>query len=939
MSFKGLFRLVLLLCCFQNLLLWGQLTPPIENFLPEVFSGENQTWSITQASNDNIYFANHRYLLEFNGNHWNKYRTEGFEQMRKVFAHNERVYTGGYMTFGYWEKSPTGSLSYTSLIQELNIPILNGEEFWEIEFVDGLFVFQSLSRVYIVDLEKKTFDIIDSKTARPGLFLIDGTLYFVDTDRGLRYIRSGIIESIPNKDRLDVHDIVGSIVYRGETHFVVSSGEVYRLGDKGLERAPVALKTYAEIYSVSQSREGQIFLGTINQGLISLTPDLTTDYIINKKNGGINNTILSLFEDTEGNIWAGLDRGLTLINHQSSILEYNNRQNDIGSVYTSKVFNDRWYIGTNQGLFWTTLGGREKFELVEGTSGQVWHLDVVDGSLFCSHNKGVFEVTKDRAIWLGEQNGSWGVKAIATDQGETLLVSGSYDGLHIYHRPNTKWIKRNMLKGLSISSRFFEFFSKKVWIVNHEFLGVYIFEVDSDYRKITDLDHLQPYGNASNIFYFSDRLYYLTSKGVYLYQPQGKTFVYDSLMSSHVQPNRLKSSYLNAPFDNQLVLFSEEGLRHLRKHDLNQKLMVRQIYLPPSILQNLGNPGFENVQALSEGEYLVGLSDGFIVAQSTEGPTEQQKKASLNQIAVLGEDNQWNYISTNSSSSKLAPTQNTFKFTYSLAQFQKYAPVFFQTRLIGQNEQWSTWSTDATQEYYKLKPGDYTFELRYKQANSIYDVPTTFSFSIQQPWYLSRGMLFLYFSLIGITVYSIFRFANRYKSVRSRLNEEKQERIAQLKILREQNETSSLDNQNLRQELLQKKRELTFTYQSIIKNNTVMSRVKNELETIGHLDPKIQQTIALIKKSLNSQNDWRNFEKSFNELDNNFIFKLKSLHKDLTPQDIRLISYIRVNLDSKEIAELLNITLKSVEMKRYRLKKKLNLKQDEKLADYIFSIQ
>ena len=254
------------------------------------------------------------------------------------------------------------------------------------------------------------------------------------------------------------------------------------------------------------------------------------------------------------------------------------------------------------------------------------------------------------------------------------------------------------------------------------------------------------------------------------------------------------------------------------------------------------------------------------------------------------------------------------------------------------SDQWSPWSLESNQEYYKLKPGSYTFELRYKEANQINDFVYSYPFTIARPWYLTNAMVLLYITAIAVVVYFVFRMASRYRKVQVRLKEEKAERIALLESLGQKNKQSESNNDQLRQELYQKKRELTFTYQSIIKNNTVMSRVQETLEPLNHLDPKIQQMMNLIKKSLNNQNDWRNFEKSFNELDNNFIVKLKALHKELTPQDIRLISYIRVNLDSKEIAELLNITLKSVEMKRYRLKKKLQLKQDDKLVDYIFSI-
>ena len=915
----------------------AQLTPPIQNFLPEVYAGENQNWSITQASNGRIYLANHRYLLEYNGHQWNLYRSEAFQQIRKVFAQDDRVYSGGYMTFGYWDTTSEGQLHYHSLTEEYNIPILNGEEFWDIEFLDGLFIFQSLARIYIVDPDKGTYDIIDSKTSKPGLFLIDQTLYFVDNDKGIRKIESGIIQKIQQDPDLDLNEIIGLIQLDGTPHFVSSSGILYRLEEDRLYKSVQELTQYSEIYTVHQSQSGQIHLGTITQGLIVLNQGLEKQIQIDKKRGGINNTVLSLFEDREGNIWAGLDRGITQLNLQSPFMEYNNSLNDIGSVYTSSVYQEYWYVGTNQGLFYTTIGGQEPFKLVEGTSGQVWNLNIIEGELFCSHNRGVFRINADRSFWLGDQNGSWAVKSIQDKNGETLLVSGGYEGLYIYSRDKGIWRLRNRLEGLQISSRFFEFNSSTVWLINHEFLGVYILEVDPDFRRVIRQQHTKPFGNASNLFQFSNELFYLTSNGVFKFMAPKKTFVFDSLMSAKIAPRSLLSSYVYQSDNDQLLFFSEQGLRKLSTHDLNQKLLVNETYLPPVILQNLGNPGFENVHALSPTDFLVGLSDGFITIGSEPKKKKSSLKPSVSGITILRDD-QWSSIPIETDGSKLKPSENSIQFQYSIPQFQKHEPIFFQSRLVGVSDQWSPWSLESNQEYYKLKPGSYTFELRYKQANQINDFVYSYSFTIARPWYLTNTMVLLYITAIAVVVYFVFRMASRYRKVQVRLKEEKAERIALLESLGQKNKQSESNNDQLRQELYQKKRELTFTYQSIIKNNTVMSRVQETLEPLNHLDPKIQQMMNLIKKSLNNQNDWRNFEKSFNELDNNFIVKLKALHKELTPQDIRLISYIRVNLDSKEIAELLNITLKSVEMKRYRLKKKLQLKQDDKLVDYIFSI-
>ena len=72
--------------------------------------------------------------------------------------------------------------------------------------------------------------------------------------------------------------------------------------------------------------------------------------------------------------------------------------------------------------------------------------------------------------------------------------------------------------------------------------------------------------------------------------------------------------------------------------------------------------------------------------------------------------------------------------------------------------------------------------------------------------------------------------------------------------------------------------------------------------------------------------------------DKEFFKKIKSLHPALTSNDLRLCAYLRLNLTSKEIAPLLNISVRSVEIKRYRLRKKMDLTHEQGLVEYILAV-
>ena len=90
-------------------------------------------------------------------------------------------------------------------------------------------------------------------------------------------------------------------------------------------------------------------------------------------------------------------------------------------------------------------------------------------------------------------------------------------------------------------------------------------------------------------------------------------------------------------------------------------------------------------------------------------------------------------------------------------------------------------------------------------------------------------------------------------------------------------------------------------------------------------------------QNINKEDSWNIFKEAFDNADNDFLKKVKQDHPTLTPNDLRLCAYLRLNLSSKEIAPLLNISVRSVEIKRYRLRKKMNLDHEQGLVEYILS--
>ena len=183
-------------------------------------------------------------------------------------------------------------------------------------------------------------------------------------------------------------------------------------------------------------------------------------YKIDQSRGLGNNTVLSLFEDKVGNVWLGLDRGISNVNFSTQLRVYSD-VGLLGTVYASLLDRDILYLGTNQGLFYKNLNFNRGFELIQGTEGQVWFLKKLKNTIFCGHHTGTFTVKNKKIEHIFRDEGTWQIKEI--ENFPNLLIQGNYEGLSILEYKSNRWQTRNKLEGFKISSRYLEFSGSKAF--------------------------------------------------------------------------------------------------------------------------------------------------------------------------------------------------------------------------------------------------------------------------------------------------------------------------------------------------------------------------------------------------------------------------------------------------------------------------------------------
>ncbi len=917
---------------------FAQERPPIQEYNTDVYNAENQNWSISQGENQYIYVANNKGLLEYNGAKWKLYPTPNETILRSVCAINNRIYTGNYMDFGYWEKDEKGILNYTSLSDKLKIPLVEDEQIWKIIPIDNWILFQSLNRIYIYNTNDSSYKFIETDTSITGMYKFNNDIYFQQINKGLYILKNGTSALINDNDIVKNNIIVNLFRLNDSFLLLTQDKGFYQINnDKLLEYSKLNNEVIlsSSIYSALELEDESFLLGTISNGIIQLDKYGKVIYQINISNGLSNNTVLSVFEDQEKNVWLALDNGINCINFKSPYKIFNDKKGMLGTVYASKIFNDYLYIGSNQGLFYKDINSASEFKFVNGTQGQVWCLVEYDNTLFCGNNFGTFIIKNGTATKVANIQGTWDLKPVLGKP--NFLLQGNYNGLNILEKVNGAWSFRNKIQGFNISSRHFDFFTDNEVFVNHEYKGVFKVILDKELQKIKKVlkDTSVVKSKNSSLFKYGNKIMYSSNKGIFEYG--NDSFKKNIFLSNIFETGNYISG--KTSFDkkkNNLWVFTEKNINRISQGTISNQPNLLSVPIPYS-LRN-GFSGYENITHIKNQEYLLGTSSGYIVID-LDKLEESNKNFEIEITQIRGVNHKNNDIFKRINKDikgEFVNEYNNFEFSYSVPDYDKYHEVRYQHKLEGIYNQWSDWTTNSTATFTNLPYGDYKFIVRGK-VGELLTQSKSYDFRINRPWYLSNLMITLY--IVSIILFSLLMhniYKTYYKRQRIKLLEKSQKEM-QLKELEIQQQLMYLKNENLEKDIDGKNRELAVSTMSLIKKNEFLNRVKNELNTIKK-PSDVKSVIQLIDRNITNNDDWKLFEEAFNNADKDFLSKIKEKHNDLTPNDLRLCAYLRLNLSSKEIAPLLNISHKSVEVKRYRLRKKLNLPHKVSLVSYILEI-
>ena len=902
-------------------------------FSSEDYKGGTQNWSFDQDKDGILYVANNEGLLEYDGNKWKKYKVPFSTRIRVVKVNSSnKIFIGGQNQIGFFKNTNKG-LEFTSLIDNLEPSSRSIAEIWNIIEIDESIFFNTESKLLVyngseireldtpgyLQFSIKHRNKLIAQFYNMGLFeLIDGELKLIDDT-----------ELFP--------EIIG-IVGKGDDDYYFSRNAIIYKSNQSNVPFKDYSKEFGSINTVIKRSNGDYAVGTQNNGLYILNSSFDIKQHFTKNNGISGRTVKSIYEDNFDNLWIALNNGIDYLKISLPFSLINEEVGVEGTGYAAYNFRNKIYLGTNNGVFTQNLHGNfaypNKYNFVSGSEGQVWNFSQIDDELLLNHNKGAFTI-KGNSIDKFHNIGSW--KFIKTSD-PSLILGGDYQGIRYFKKTNGKWNRAGEIPNLDESSRILEFENDSILWMTHGYKGAYRLQLDSNLQLKNTIQHFGKHsGFPSNIFIstylLNGKLVFTSERGIYDFNSETLQF----------SPNTFFDEMLGKEHVSELVNDGNNSIYYIQNKELG--ILKEESYgkfkKETSVFKHINkfiNDDLPNITAIDERNILIGAKEGFI-------HYDPLKRYSINKdfsviiksVEVLENKDSTTVFNPLFSKALETNPNQSIRINYAAPYFDGYEDIAYSYRLTPLDENWSKWSSMNKKMYEHLPYGKYTFQVKALNLYGLESKTSSFSFEVLAPWYATRIAKFVYIGL-GLLAFIFIQVIQRrkHKAEKSIITQEKEK---ELKIKDE--EIDKLHTEKLQTELNNKNDQLTSITMQLLKNKEFIQNVQEKIsDTLnkGSAKHDLKRLIKSIDHELSNNDSWDQFAYHFDQVHGNYLEKLSSSNIRLSPREIKLAAFLRMNMSSKEIAKLLNITTRGVELARYRLRKKLKLKREQNLVEYLIDL-
>jgi len=923
----------------------------VQNFMPSDYKAGIQNIDFAQNRDMALYVANNLGILSYNGKTWEKHAFQTGKKQRSLAFDDktDRLYFGAQGSFGYFN-SNWEMVSLTGMIPPSSHDF---DEVWDVYLLNANVYFCTFKGIYVYDGQSIT--VLKHKNGFNRTFKTNRKLFVQSIQGQLFEIKDRELLPTPYLINLTNETVAGVISHNGGYLLVYNSGKIELATPFGAIGKYDGLSKVLQgkyINHVFQLSDGRLAISTQTAGLFLYDLQKNAIENITTEQGLLSNACLRTFQDYSGNLWVGMQNGIALIDINSPMRFINQDVNIQGSGYEAYKRDEGTYFTTSSGIYFLAKNAARSVFL-NGTEGPAYGMQNIAGKLYAGHHTGLFLLANGTAKRIAHTHGLWQVKQLQSNP--EYAIGGTYSGLFLF-RMNAGMELQGVGKigGFEESSRFFEEDRQgKIW-VGQFYKGLYQLSLSPDMttavaQKISAEQGL-PVDEQIILSRIDHELYLGTPKGIYRLDQSNNRMVKSETFSKEIGEQQV---YLLVQ-DNQknVYVYAEDIAGYFKQISVDNYTFV------PSSLFQLRysfNNDLLNVSVQTDEGVLFNANEGFIHYRpewenrlAAEKPLIVSKVINVAAHSVLYQRLPFGSKSENLPHLTVSYRAKVLQFEVEAFQFNEVDKQPFRYCLKGFDDGYGEWTHATTKEYTNLREGHYEFSVQTRNVLGQIVTSQPLFLKVEPPFYRSLPARLLYvaigvFSLLLVSRLQKHRYKRKANAVEELKQKEllsKQQELMEIEHQKEQ-AVRQIEEDKMKSELRHLNSLLAASTMNLVVKNEFMETIKEELEEVKQKGKSMETKHALekivreIDTILRLQEDWKQFEYHFDQIHGDFLNRLREHFSELTPNEQKLCALLRLNLSTKEISNLMSISLRGVEIARYRLRKKLGLGPGQNLSKFI----
>ncbi len=756
--------LILLLTVFSKQVAFGQKSF-ITNYTEADYGSNDyttspQNWGIIQDNYGRILAGNATGVLIFDGSDWSMVR--GTENLSASYFARDNY--GNIFTFGkdreelgYIGVDNRGRSEYFSLLHFLPDSGRNVGQIYAIIGIENEIYFEFKDQLFRYrDSVFFQWDI----SIVSDLFDVNGQLIFQDSDQNIIIQKDEdfqILISVNN----DLNLALAGIYALDDGSYLLFDMDARMFIAKHNQLSQIEThfgdqNTQITITDVCQVTNDLYALVVRGKGLIIVNSEGQLVKRIDKNLGLGSNTVYTLFQDTDGGLWAGLDNGISRIQISNPLSYYDHTLGLEGVVLSAAQKGDWLYAGTTAGLFTMNTKTEEEFSKIPGFR-EVWDIQLINDEIIVASGSGVHKLRNNRIIVTIDVN----ARAILMTDYPDIIWVGLSNGVGRIDVSGEKWQWEGKLPGISHEVRTMAFESDSILWASFEQVSRLIFSDPRDTNPEI-ITFGETHGINENFFLIEpniiqDKVVFGTGDGIYYYDPDIQEFRAETTFGAEFIN---KEAWAIAEDFDQSIWICSVDYDAILSHLPDGTYSTDSISLAPLF-------GTDIWKIIPQDKDIIWLctTDGLYKYDKSQPKVEGRAFQALITRVEINRDSIVTYLEGSESSRDFEYVINEFTRSQDDIRFRFTAPSYYKDELLkysfkleGYDKDWSVWTEENQKEYTNLPANNYKFRVRATNLYGFISEEAIYSFRVLPAWWETWLAKVCYFLFSILIIYLIIRW-------------------------------------------------------------------------------------------------------------------------------------------------------------------------------------